>query len=379
MTAKRNDGAGRLRQRSPGVWEGSVWHGGKQKSKTFRVEGVRRAEAAFRDWRATLPAEPARGTFGALLDDWLLSIAEDVEPSTMRGYRDIATAVKIDLGDIALGDLKGRMVEDYYRTLATPAKAHHYHAIIRRALNHAVRRELITYNPVAGKRVDLPKHHRAQVAPPVTAVADALIRGAFDRDETLGAMVFLAVSTGARRGELLGLRWDAVDLEAGTLHFHRSLIDVGGTVMDKDSLKTHQDRTVDLDAVTIELLRRHGAAVKARASKHGAIVHSSGYLFSWAPDCSTYITPNYVAGWWRRLRATVPGAGTVRLHDLRHLMATRWLEAGETIAVVAGRLGHATITTTLDYYTHVMPDAQRGAAERMSAQLPQPRELGSAS
>jgi integrase len=168
---------------------------------------------------------------------------------------------------------------------------------------------------------------------------------------------------------MLALRWSDVDLERGVVTIGRGLVQgPDGRLVEKDT-KTHQTRRVALDAPTTAALVDHRAAAVERAEQCGAALADDAFVF--AGDV-TGTTPWYPDSASRRFRRACDDAGLkdVRLHDLRHYVATRLLSAGVDVRTVAGRLGHRNAATTLNVYSHFVPEADQEAAEilgRLSA------------
>lgn len=175
-----------------------------------------------------------------------------------------------------------------------------------------------------------------------------------------------AAATGARRGEVVGLRESRLDLVAGTVLIDRTVVEVGADLVEKDT-KTHQARRVSIDVGTVATLRRHLLASKERALAGGITRALDPYVFSTAVDGSTPVTPASVTADFRRLaKVHAPG---VRLHDLRHFSATQLLAGGVPVKTVSARLGHGSAAMTLDVYAHHLPQADQPAADMLGALL----------
>jgi integrase len=191
----------------------------------------------------------------------------------------------------------------------------------------------------------------------------------------LGTLVWLAMTTGARRGELSGLRWSRIDLDSATMVLRKSRGQVNATQWEKDT-KTHQQRRVALDADTVAVLAEHFARCQARARSVGIELAADAYVFSLAPDGSTPIAPDTITQRYSRMAARL-GIVT-HLHALRHYSATELISAGVDVRTVAGRLGHAGGgATTLRVYAAWVAEAdQRAAATRGPRMPPRPRSGG---
>jgi integrase len=188
-----------------------------------------------------------------------------------------------------------------------------------------------------------------------------LLNAAWARDLDFGTLLWLAMTTGMRRGELCALRWLHVDLDAGELLIERSFIQRGKQRKEKDT-KTHQARRIALDDATIELLTAHQERCEHFAVLAGVGMPRSAYVFGPEPGGRTPVLPDAVTQRFRRLarRVGVPTS----LHGFRHYSATQLLTAGVDLRTVAGRLGHGGGgATTLRVYASFVAAADRRAAQ----------------
>jgi integrase len=181
----------------------------------------------------------------------------------------------------------------------------------------------------------------------------------------LATFVMLAASTGARRGELIALRWKHVDLRKGMLRIERGIVIGDGGALFEQGTKTHQSRRVTLDANTVAVLEAHHQRAQATAHTAGTRITDESFVFSHAVDGSTPWRPDSTTRAFRML-CDQAGVTGVRLHDLRHYVATRLLVSGIDVRTVAGRLGHRNPATTLNVYAHFVPEADEEAASALA-------------
>ena len=239
------------------------------------------------------------------------------------------------------------------------------HFILSGAFKRAVRWKWVATNPI--KTGEPPAAPHPNPNPPTAAEAARIVTESF-RDLTWGALVWLAMTTGARRGELCALCWKKLDLDVGTVVIDCSIAQLAGKTWVK-STKTHQQRRLTLDAETVAILRELRAVAEARADGIGVKLSPDAYVFSRVPDSSTYRLPDSVSQRYTKTAARL-GIHT-HLHALRHYSATELISSGVDIRTVAGRLGHSGGgTTTLRVYTAFVSEADQRASEALRQRMP---------
>ena len=162
----------------------------------------------------------------------------------------------------------------------------------------------------------------------------------------MSCYILLAAATGARRSELVALRWSDVDLAESSIVISRAIVIGDNGLVEKDT-KTHSSRRVSLDVQTTAAVAAHFDQMKTRAQECGASLAADSFVFSNAPDGAVPWFPASVSRSFKRL-CDREGIAGVRLHDLRHFVATQLLGAGIDVRTVAGRLGHRNAATTLN-------------------------------
>jgi integrase len=312
----------------------------------------------------------ARCTLGEWLEEWLgLCQLRGLRPTTIEGYRRVLTLyVPLKLRAALLNDLQPRQLNALYRELLmngrrdgsgglSPRTVRYVHTAVRKALADAVRYGVIDRN--AAQAADPPSRRasRARVFPTWTP-AELRTFLATSKADGWYAAFHLAASTGLRRGELLGLRWGDVDLEAGELQVVQTVVQVAWKPELSGPKTPSGRRRVALDRDTVDVLRRHLHAVEAITSTGS--VQPSSLVFP-GPGGGP-LTPDLLSGRFQRL-VKKSGLPRIRFHDLRHSHATHALQAGIHPKVVAERLGHSSVMVTLDIYSHAIPSLQREAAE----------------
>lgn len=216
-------------------------------------------------------------------------------------------------------------------------------------------------------QANIPRAPTPEPKPPTLEKATAIVNEAF-KDLPWGMLVWLAMTTGARRGELCAVRWNWLDLDDSVIRFETSIAQDGSETWEKDT-KTHQHRRITLDAETVGLLRAYRQHCQSEAESVGAKIAKAGRLFSPRVDHSIWFKPSTVSQRYRRMCEKL--GWDMNLHQLRHYSATELIAAGVDVRTVAGRLGHGGGgTTTLKVYSAWVAEADQKAAGRIIGRMP---------
>ncbi len=246
----------------------------------------------------------------------------------------------------------------------------HMHFILSGAYKRAVRWRWVSVSPIG--QAEPPAAPKPNPQPPTAEHAARIINEAW-RDLDWGVLLWVAMTTGARRGELCAVRWSAVNLDEGreTIALRQAIRkSKGGHGWVEAELKTHQQRRVAIDPETAEVLRKHRERCRARANALGIKLDPEAFAFSGVPDGAEFPIPDSVTQRYERL-ANRLGIVTT-FHKLRHYSATELIIAGVDIRTVAGRLGHAGGgTTTLRTYVAWSSEADQRAATGLATRMPQ--------
>jgi integrase len=372
---------GSMRQRGENSWNLRVYAGrdavtGRKISVERTVRGNKReASKVLAAMVAEVDRRPVtsagKGTVADLCREWLEFATPSFSPKTVE-----TTRMYIDdpiipvLGSLQVAKLSPSDLDRFYRQLLevgrsrgpyAPATIRRVHGIIRRALSQGVRWGWITHNPAID--ASPPRVPLKELKPPDPDQVVGVFHFAQESDPELATFIMLAASSGARRGELLALRWSDVDLDRGRLSIERGIVRVGDDLIEQGT-KTHQSRRISLDAGTVAALRAHEALMIERAQAAASTITSQSFVFSHSADCSSPWHPDSTSRAFRRV-CQQAGVKDVRLHDLRHYVATRLLAAGVDVRTVAGRLGHRNPSTTLNVYSHFVPETDQEAAETL--------------
>jgi integrase len=313
---------------------------------------------------------PSRQTLGAFLDMWIEGARNELARTSWTGYRDmIRRWIKPHLGAKRLGELTSIDVKVWHSALLdhggvggrqlSVRSVQYAHRVLHRALADAVRWNLIPINPASGARA--PRLQRGELT--VWTAEEAATFLQHVAEERLAALWVLALHTGMRRGELAGLRWRDVDLEAGTLTVAQQRTTANHEVV-ISAPKGRSQRQIVLAPATVAALRQHRALqLRERLAVGEAWTHT-GYVFVDEAG-QPYHPHSYLTMFHRACaRADVP---PIRIHDLRHTMATLALQAGVHPKVVQEQLGHSAINVTMDVYSHVPQAVRRESASKIAA------------
>ena len=375
MAKKRANGEGNIRKRSDGRWEGRYTAGynpttGKRIIKN--VLGKTQAEVREKLRRTieeTCGLDVARAgeyTTGQWLEVWFNDYAMlKVRPSshqTYRGYLD--HHIKPYIGNIPLTKLSSLDLQRLYKKLLSDGRVdrieskkqpkglsaktvRNIHQIISSALKLAVEQKLIAHNPADGCALPKVEHKEMQTLPGEQLTS--FLREA--KDSGVFALYYIDLTTGLRRGELLGLKWSDIDLEKGDLRVQRQIGRIDGKIIEMPLKTKNAYRTLPLSADAIDVLMQ-----QRRKTSNSEWVFPSPTGGPMSPDSVLHMLHRVLK------RAGLP---KVRFHDLRHTFATLALQNGVDVKTVSGMLGHFSAGFTLDTYAHVTTSAKREAAKTM--------------
>ena len=379
MSKRRANGEGNLRKRKDGRWEGRYTAGrdpetGKAIYKNVlgktQAEAKAKLKQAIEEAKGLDAAKAGRYTVGQWMEVWFEHYAKvKVRPSSHQTYRGyIDNHIKPNIGKIPLEKLTSLELQKFYKRLLekgrvdrlesrhqakglSPKTVRNIHQIISSAMNLAREQKLIAANPADG--CALPRlEHREMKTLPVEQL-QSFLREA--KDSGVFELYYLELATGLRRGELLGLKWEDIDLERGDFRVRRQIARINGEVVEAPLKTKNAYRTLPLAEDTIAVLKEQK---KKAGGSHWVFPSPTGGPIS--PDSVPHMLHRVLK------RAGLP---RVRFHDLRHTFATLALQNGVDIKTVSGMLGHYSAGFTLDTYAHVTTAAQKEAAKTMEKVL----------
>jgi integrase len=371
VSKKRGNGEGSITKRDDGRWMARYTVRTIKGPKRRTVYGRTRAEAsaklakAMADRDGGLIFDAGSLTVGDYLDRWLSnSVKDTVRERTYERYEEILRLhVKPALGRLKLKALTPAHVQDFYRDRLdngfSPATVQKIHVILHKALSQAVSWSLVPRN--AGEAVRAPRPAPKEMRPLSPDEARRLLETA--GGDRLEALYVLAIHTGMRQGELLGLKWENVDLAANAIRVRHTLLRTKGRVILGEPKTKKSRRTVHLTGAASRALEEHLERQLKIMERLGDLYRDQGLVFT--TEVGTPINPSNL-----RKRSFAPllqkaGLPRLRFHDLRHTCATLLLSKNIHPKYVQELLGHATVSITLDTYSHVLPGMGNQVADAM--------------
>ena len=373
--AKSANGAGTLRKRPDGRWEGRYSTGFDQKTgKQIQKSVYGKSQKEVRQKLSQITVEIDDGSFveptqmklGVWMDIWLQEYTGNVKPATYSAYEEhVRVHIKPYLGDIQLPKLVPHTIQRVYNMLLrdkglSPKSVKNIHGVLHRALEQAKKLGYLKDNPLDA--VIIPRVEKKQ------------IRTLEDRDmvsflnaikgDPYELVLFVTAFTGLRQGEVLGLTWDCVDFENNTLLINKQHNRVKG---DKEfrfsSLKNDKIRVLTAASDVMDALRKQ-KSVQERWKTEACGLWDNPNELVFTTELGRYINNKTLYMNFKRVMKTV-GLDSLRFHDLRHTYAVNSLRAGDDIKTVQENLGHATAAFTLSTYAHASPGMKKESANRM--------------
>ena len=365
---------GSVTEKRPGVWQIMVDLPrdpitDKRRRKWATVKGSKR-KAQFELQKLLVEAQEAKARSSSasvehVIKEWFASARTELTPQTVKGYEwRIRTQILPRLGATPLDEINAAQLDRFYRELlaagSSPATIRQTHAIVRRALDQAVRWGWLDRNPAA--MATPPRSTQTQMVAPSVEQLSEILREARASHPQWEAMIAFAAISGMRRGEICALRWS--DFADGRVHVQRSLTYTPATGVIEGPTKTRQTRRVALDRIGMAVVEKQMASLKAATEILGILPVSDPFLFFSEPDGGAPTHPDSISKIFRKL-ADAHGWRDLHFHSLRHFTATQLIAAGVDIRTVSGRLGHSDPSVTLRVYSHMLEANDREAATIM--------------
>lgn len=345
------------------IWVATCRVGGRGRRRRHFFYGATAAQArAKRDAfllahgaKVPEPAADLTPTIAEYAEEFLAHTKAQRRANTVRAYdKTLRLHVLPRIGDVRLGELPAPSVRAFYsalRSKVSPSMVHRVHVTLRALLNLARDQGVILASPLDAMRREAPRYKRPSIEALTEPQIRTLLKAA--KGHRLEALFVLALSTGMRQGELFALRWSDVDLARKSVYIQRSAQEVNDEITFVEPKTASGRRRITLSRIAIEALKHRRGIAKGEE-------HASELVF---PSERGYPLrkSNFTRKIWDPIRKAA-GVPSARFHDLRHSAATLMLAEGIHPRIVQEMLGHASITLTLQTYSHALPTMQAGAA-----------------
>lgn len=382
---------GITRQRKDGSWEARYYLAGDPNPKSAYGPRKRDAEAKrrkiLRELDEGIPHDSRKITVEQYLRRWMDGpLKQTVSIRTREDYCYHATKHLIpEIGKKKLKDLTAEDLDDLYarKTAAGlgPRSVGYIHSTIRVALQRAVKKRLLPYN--VARDADPPS--MAEAKKEYVTLTQEQVETFFEaaQGDRFEALFVVAVFAGPRPGELLGLKWEDLDLDRGAASIRRAVSETRGQgCILRNTTKTGRGRPVSLFPEVVAALKDHRRRHLEERLLYAEIWEET---YRARPEAKNLVFPSKTGGLMsgsnlltRHYKPILKRAGlpSIRLYDLRHTFATLWLESGEDVKVLQEVLGHSRISQTLDTYAHVSPELQKQSMSRFGARFRASRGAG---
>ncbi len=309
----------------------------------------------------------SRATVSDLVTAWMETAgpAGEYTRTVYTGF--IRNHIDGSIGRVRVSKLTAEDLDRWYVELRdkglAPASIRKCHNVVRGALTHGVRWGWIAMNVAV--QASPPRVPTPVVKTPDPATVGKLIGAGKEIDPEMAVYIRLAAVTGARPGEMCGLRWEDLDTETGELDIRRRVVKTSPEATVQDLTKTGKTRRIPLDARTVDVLTAHRRTCEERAAEAATSIAETGYIFSDSVDASTFWRTDSAS---RRFRSLCNKTGWkgFPLYGLRHQAATTLIDKGVDAKTVSDRLGNS-VTTVLSTYTRARTSADRSAADLMGS------------
>jgi integrase len=372
MAQKRGNNEGSIYKRSNGTWRAQVTLQGKR--LTFTAKTKRDAQAWLRktldEIDNGLNFESTKTLLTTFMEEWLISIEPALRYNTIKQYEQVTHQYILPvLGNYRLRDIKPEHIQRLYNNMVKSGyglrTVQIVHSVFHRALVHAVKLGLLARNP--DDATTPPKPKRKEMLFLDENQAQQFLIAAKTQNDRFYTLYYLAIATGMRQGELLGLKWADLDWEKGELQVRRQLTKKKGGGFELTAPKTRAGiRRINLGKNTLEVLQEHRQEQFLEMQSTGAYWQDQDMVFT--SKVGTPMDRSNLRWFFKKLLKDA-GLPNIRFHDLRHTAASLMLNNGIPLIVVSRRLGHAQPSITLDVYGHLIPGKQQEAASLMDELL----------
>lgn len=388
---KNAKGGGTIRKRSDGRWEARYTLGIDPKTgKQIQKSVYGKTQKEVRQKLTAITAEiddgtyipPDKTTVEQWLNIWLKEYMGDKKYGTVRNYKNACKYHIIPyIGQYRLSELKPYTIQALYNRLGreeddkkalSPKTIHNVHGVVSKALNQAVWNEMIRSNPA--QLTTRPRKTRKEI----TTLSDVQIQkfGALVEQDNYRAILKFILFSGVRESEAIGLTWDCIDFDRGTIRIYRQMLkrtkEAGGYTL--ASLKNDKERLLTPPPMLLSMLKEQKREQVEQRMKAGPAwrgwnsveEQKTGLVFT--TELGDHYCPQTVYAHFKKIAKQI-GAEKANVHSLRHTYAVLCLQNGDDVKTVQSNLGHATAAFTLDVYGHVSEKMKQDSANRMEAYM----------
>ncbi|MBQ6960488.1 MAG: tyrosine-type recombinase/integrase [Clostridia bacterium] len=373
MGTKRANGEGSFRKRTSNSWEGRI----VLDEKRFNVYGKTKSEV--RQKVAELQNDYSNGTLvdennitvGEWMDTWAECYTSGVKSSTLERYmQDIRVHIKPDLGQIQIQDLKLLTVQRFLKRCKdvkglSEKSLKNIYLVLNKAITRAQKDGLVKKNPCADAEIPMYETPKKEMRPLLDNEVPEFLR--LINGHPFEEFYYVAIFTGMRESELIGLTWDCVDLDKGTIHLYRQFKALRGKskTYTFTTLKNKQERSFSIPPSVVKALKKMKLKQAEWKLYYGTLYHNEEN-FVFTNEFGHHLATRTV---FNRFKSIVKKMGLpeVRLHDLRHTYATLAIQNGVDYKTISNNLGHATVAFTMDVYATVTMTMQKDSASKMES------------
>ncbi|MBY0005742.1 site-specific integrase [Priestia aryabhattai] len=350
-----------------------------RKTKTVKASNMREAKKLAAQFEVEVYSgeyiAPEKMLFKAFVEEWRNKYAEEhLSPNTLVTYMlHLKNRIIPFFGEVKLEKIKPLHVLDFLKSLEgeglrkdgkkgtlSTSTIEYNHRILKNIFNRAVEWQLIKKNPM--ENIKKPKRIQKETSVYDKVEAELLI-SCLKKEETMwSVMIKIAITTGLRRGELLGLEWKHIDLVKGTLQVKQALSYVNQKHIIREPKTKNSIRTVSLPEVLVDELKKYKSTWNKKRLKASNLWEGGQYQFLFTSWHGKPLHPSSITTWWRRF-VSKHKLRYIRFHDLRHTSATLLINSGVHAKTISSRLGHADIRTTMNIYGHALQEADREATK----------------
>ena len=388
---KNAKGGGTIRKRSDGRWEARYTLGIDPKTgKQIQKSVYGKTQKEVRQKLTAITAEiddgtyipPDKTTVEQWLNIWLKEYMGDKKYGTVRNYKNVCKYHIIPyIGQYRLSELKPYTIQALYNRLGreedgkkalSPKTIHNVHGVLSKALNQAVWNEMIRSNPA--QLTTRPRKTRKDI----TTLSDEQIQkfGALVEQDSYRAILKFILFSGVRESEAIGLTWDCIDFDRGTIRIYRQMLkrtkEAGGYTL--ASLKNDKERLLTPPPMLLSMLKEQKREQVEQRMKAGPAwrgwnsVEEQKTWLAFTTEFGDHYCPQTVYAHFKKIAKQI-GAEKANVHSLRHTYAVLCLQNGDDVKTVQSNLGHATAAFTLDVYGHVSEKMKQDSANRMEAYM----------